>query len=92
MKLAEYLKQSRIKSGKSQADVATYLGYSTPQFISNWERGISHPPINAIRALAQYYNLSEEELFRVIEEATIEEVANSLRNKFQSSKQKRSIG
>lgn len=89
MKLADYLKQSRIKSGKSQAEVATFLGYSTPQFISNWERGISHPPMDAIESLASCYNISEEELFRNIEQATIESVKSNLRSRFNASKNSR---
>ena len=42
--LAKGLKQKRVAAGLSQRDVSDELGYSTPQFISNWERGISCPP------------------------------------------------
>ena len=38
--LGDYLQSKRMKVGLSQGDVATKLGYSSPQFISNFERGL----------------------------------------------------
>ena len=37
------LKKMRLKAGLSQRDVSTALGYTSPQYVSNWERGKSHP-------------------------------------------------
>ncbi|MGZ3774671.1 MAG: helix-turn-helix domain-containing protein [Pseudobdellovibrionaceae bacterium] len=84
--LAEFLKQKRVTVGLSQRDVADKLGYSTPQFISNWERGVSHPPISALKKLGELYKVSAEDLFEVTLEATIQEVTQDLRRKFASSK------
>ena len=44
-KLGTYLKQVRETSGLTQHDVSAKLGYSSPQFISNIERGISVVPL-----------------------------------------------
>ncbi len=85
MKLAKFLKDSRIQAGLTQGKVADVLEYSTPQFISNWERGISHPPIDILKKLARLYNISDEELYSVIEEVTIEEIKKDLRRKFMNS-------
>lgn len=84
--LAEFLKQKRVTAGLSQRDVADKLGYSTPQFISNWERGVSHPPISALKKLGELYKISAEDLFEVTLDATIQEVTQDLRRKFASSK------
>lgn len=56
--LGNFLKEKRTQSGLSQKDVATKLGYSTSQFVSNWERGISRPPKNAVHVLIKLYDVS----------------------------------
>ena len=84
--LADFLKTKRVNAGLSQRDVADKLGYSTTQFISNWERGVSHPPINALKKLGELYKVSAEDLFDVTLNATIQEVTRDLRRKFAGSK------
>ena len=81
-KLALFLKEKRTLSGLSQKDVATKLGYSTSQFISNWERGISQPPINTLRTLASMYNVAAEQMFNVLLEETMIQVEADLKKKF----------
>lgn len=34
------LKEKRLASGLSQLEIAKTLGYSSGQFVSNWERGL----------------------------------------------------
>lgn len=84
--LADFLKEKRVAAGLSQKDVADKLGYSTPQFISNWERGVSHPPINALKKLGEMYKISADDLFEVTLSTTIQEVSHDLRRKFANSK------
>lgn len=84
--LADFLKEKRVAAGLSQKDVADKLGYSTPQFISNWERGVSHPPINALKKLGEMYKVSADELFEVTLNTTIQDVSQDLRRKFANSK------
>lgn len=80
--LAKFLKEKRVQSGLSQKDVAEKLGYSTSQFISNWERGISHPPLNTLRSLSQLYKINPEEMFEVLLKATMAQVEVDLKRKF----------
>lgn len=80
--LGEFLQTKRKAAGYSQWEVSVKLGYSTPQFISNWERGISSPPINVLKKIAHIYNASAEELFEVVLETKIREVTKELRRKF----------
>lgn len=49
--IGNYIRKCREKSGLSQGDVADALGYSTAQFISNWERGLASPPLTTLPRL-----------------------------------------
>ena len=50
MNLGDYLKSKRENASLSQGDVAKKLKYTSPQFISNWERGISLALIRGVRS------------------------------------------
>ena len=86
MRLAKFLKASRGNANLSQLEVADHLGYSTPQFISNWERGVSAPPIETIGALSRLYKVSDEELFDILQKVTLDQVASNLRERFLATK------
>lgn len=62
--LGSYLQASRERRGLTQRQVSTKLGYSSPQFISNFERGISAPPIKKLKQLTSLYVLRP---FKVID-------------------------
>ena len=64
--LAGFLRESRIKAGLSQKDVADRLGYSTAQFISNWERGLSSPPVDTLKRLTEILNAKPKDLVNII--------------------------
>ena len=81
-KCGNFLKKCRETQGLSQKDVSAQLGYNTSQFISNWERGLSQPPIPSLRKLAKLYKIDAEVLFNVILEAQVELVRHTLREKF----------
>ena len=55
IKLGKYLKKERVKTKLTQQDVSKYFGYSTPQFVSNWERGLVVPPMRTLKTLCQIY-------------------------------------
>ncbi|RYZ67224.1 MAG: XRE family transcriptional regulator [Proteobacteria bacterium] len=59
---ANYLRELRNAAGLSQGDVAKIMGYSSAQFISNWERGLSLPPVTALRQIAFIYKVPTEKL------------------------------
>jgi len=71
--LAKFLADKRKTAGLSQRQVSDRLGYSTPQFISNWERGISNPPIGSVKRLGTLYKVSSEELFEVLLSSSVDE-------------------
>jgi transcriptional regulator with XRE-family HTH domain len=57
-KMGKFLKAKRIKADLSQIEVAKKLGYTSPQFISNFERGLCAPPIKSLRTLIDLYHLN----------------------------------
>lgn len=63
---SEYFKNAREKAGISQIDLAKALGYSSPQYVSNWERGICSPPINKLEFLCKALNLDPNKLMDVM--------------------------
>ena len=83
--LGDYLQAKRIKAELSQGDVATKLGYSSPQFISNFERGLCAPPLNKLKLLVSLYDLNSEELIRLM----LKEEEKNLRKHLGGAKKKR---
>lgn len=61
LRFGRWLKARREQVGLKQADVAKPLGYTNPQFISNWERGISDPPVGAYVVLMRLYKIRKDE-------------------------------
>jgi transcriptional regulator with XRE-family HTH domain len=67
--LNDYLRQKRLDSGLSQLDVARVLGYASPQFVSNWERGLVSPPLETIGVLIDLYKIPPDEVVdRILDE------------------------
>ncbi|MCM2281688.1 MAG: helix-turn-helix domain-containing protein [Bdellovibrionaceae bacterium] len=83
--LAAFLKKKRIDAGLTQSEVANELGYSSPQFISNWERGLANPPVFILRNLTKLYKVSSDEMFNKL----MQEVERDLHREFYSSKGRR---
>lgn len=63
MKLANYLKELRVKNGLLQKDLAEKLGYSTPQFISNYERGTAPIPMNVLAKMVEIFKADKIKIF-----------------------------
>lgn len=64
--IGKFLKYQREKAGLSQRQVAEKLGYTTPQFVSNWERGIISPPLTTMATLVKMYSMSSKELLELL--------------------------
>lgn len=84
--LGKYLKDKREAAGLSQKEVADRLGYTTPQFVSNWERGVSQPPLKTLKKIGEMYKVSSDELFNITLNYTIQEVTTDLKKKFYGRK------
>lgn len=55
-------KNLREKAGLTQREVSDTLGYSTPQFISNVERGRCRFPVQKLPKIKKLYRLSTEQV------------------------------
>lgn len=55
--LGRYLAEKRLEKGLSQAAVARTLGYSSAQFISNFERGVCAPPMKKLKRMMEMYEM-----------------------------------
>jgi len=82
--LSDYLREKRIASGLSQLDVAKRLGYSSPQFVSNWERGVVSPPLETIAVLLDLYKIPKNEI--------IERILSDTKNYLESNLKKKKKG
>lgn len=71
--LGSYLKQKRIEAGYSQIELGKMFGYSSSQFISNWERGLAAPPEENLQQLIKLLKLRlQAVVFAMIEDYRVE--------------------
>ncbi len=75
----EFLAKARVESGLSQLQLARELGYTSPQYVSNWERGICGPPLDKLYLLSKTLHISPQTLMGMILEETEEYLRNELR-------------
>jgi transcriptional regulator with XRE-family HTH domain len=68
--LSKFLKEKRQALGMSQLDVARKLGYSSAQFVSNWERNLVAPPIDTLAVLIDLYKIPPAIVIQKIVEDT----------------------
>ena len=64
--VGKYLKEQRVKSSLTQSQVAQSIGYTSPQFISNIERGLCSAPVKHLKGFLKLYNLTIDELVAII--------------------------
>ena len=64
--LGTYLRKAREDNKLSQRQVADALRYTSPQFISNFERGLCSPPLNKLRVLIDLYELNANKVMGLI--------------------------
>lgn len=79
--LGEYLQKMRTRSGLTQREVSMTLGYSSAQFISNFERGIAVPPLKKLKTLVKMYDMSAETVMGLILDAEREHLLAVLKPK-----------
>ena len=67
--LGQHLKASRERANLTQAEVSRRLGYSSPQFISNIERGISVTPLPTLAKMLRLYKTNPDKASEIILES-----------------------
>lgn len=73
--IAKFIRSARERAGLTQLELAKAMGYSVPQFVSNWERGVSVPPLESARKLARLLDVSPAELAHAFARDALEDLA-----------------
>jgi len=69
----------RKRSNLTQREVSIALGYSSAQFISNFESGIASPPLSKLKVLVEMYKIPVEKLMSLILEGEKEVLMSVLK-------------
>jgi transcriptional regulator with XRE-family HTH domain len=80
-KLGQLLKRRRIENGITQIGLAQKLGYSSPQFVSNWERGQCNPAFDTLPAISVILGISKKEIIEIIVNETRLELEANFKTK-----------
>jgi len=73
----DFLRKARLKANLSQAQVGKVFGYGSAQYVSNWERGVSKPPLKTLRKLAELYGVPGDVLYEILLRETLRSVEES---------------
>ena len=77
--IATVIKRKRMEVGLTQLEVARKLGYTTSQFISNWERGLANPPAAVLKNLAKLYRMDAKVLLDMLLASIQEKIVKEFR-------------
>ncbi len=83
--IGSYLKEIRQKRNITQAELAKKLGYTTSQFVSNWERGLCSPPLDSIVEISDFLAIPKSTIMGLI----LEQTKSELERRFTVSRQKK---
>lgn len=72
--VGKFVKKKRESANKTQWDVAHALDYTTAQFVSNWERGVSLPPVDQVPKIARFFGCKPAEIYDRLEMCELKEV------------------
>jgi transcriptional regulator with XRE-family HTH domain len=78
MKLSITLKKARRRAGFTQAEIAKLLGYKNAQFVSNFERAMSYPPIKDLKFICKQYNIYFDRTFSIMLKEKVKAYKQSL--------------
>lgn len=65
VKVGQFLRDKREAKKISQTEVADALKVK-PQFVSNWERGMSSPPLRLMKPLMKMYGIPEQQMLNLL--------------------------
>ena len=68
--ISAYFKAKREERGLTQEELSRFLGYSTKQIVSNWERGVCAPPLNKLYEICKILNLDQGEVISLFLDET----------------------
>jgi transcriptional regulator with XRE-family HTH domain len=66
LEVANLVKNYRVKSGMTQMDLAHKLGYTSPQFVSLFERGLSKIPLETMGQIIVLLSIPEVKVENIL--------------------------
>jgi transcriptional regulator with XRE-family HTH domain len=66
MNLGLIIRETRLKAGLTQLELATALGYDSMQFVSLFERGLSKVPMKTLGAMFEILKFKEKDRQKII--------------------------
>ncbi len=87
-KMGKLLREQRLLADFTQAEAATALGYSSPQFLSNVERGISVIPIKTLGKLIRLYRFDRDKVLDLLMAGSEEAIRRALIQKSTKARQR----
>lgn len=65
-RLGSYMRKMRVKADKSQGEIAKAAGFTSPQYISNIERGICAIPNRVLKIMIAQYSIDTEDFLEFL--------------------------
>ena len=79
-KLGQILRDGRVKSDMTQRELAKKLGYTSPQYVSNWERGRVTPPLYTLSKVAQLTHVPKDKIKKLLLDFNSQRYDEAFRN------------
>jgi transcriptional regulator with XRE-family HTH domain len=79
IELGEIIREYREKKGMTQLDLARKLDYSTPQFVSLFERGLSKVPMETLGFLIKVLGIPEKKIVYALVSSYKEELEDQIK-------------
>jgi transcriptional regulator with XRE-family HTH domain len=78
--LGQTLREARTKCGLTQSAIAKQFGYSSPQFVSNWERDLVNPPTKILPKLCRILKINTKEVTTLLLKKREDELKRIFKN------------
>ena len=78
LKLGKYLLQKRLEAELTQRTLGSSLGFTSGQFISNYEKGLAPVPLSSIKVLIKILKLDPYRVVELIQEERLSYLLDEL--------------
>lgn len=72
--IGKMVKQAREKAGITQAQLAKELGFTSPQYVSNLERGITNMSPESLGLICFILKMPDSEIIKMLSKEHLEEL------------------
>ncbi|MCM2281315.1 MAG: helix-turn-helix domain-containing protein [Bdellovibrionaceae bacterium] len=76
--LSAFLRDKRIELNMTQLQASRALGHSSPQYISNFERGLCEPSLETAMKLCELYGIPRKQLYEIMVELYQQEMSDKI--------------